>query len=34
MREERGPMDDVKVMDELQQLIDKLEAIAGEEAEA
>lgn len=34
MREERGPMDDVKVMDELLELVAKLEEIAGEEDEA
>ena len=33
MREERGAMDDVKVMGELQELVDKLEEIVGEEDE-
>lgn len=31
MREERGAMDDVTVMGELQELVAKLEEIAGEE---
>lgn len=34
MREERGAMDDVKVMDELLELVAKLEEIVGEDGES